>query len=191
MKSCVSFLSTHVPVLLTGAENPVASPDMSIATIRAIPTEDGVTTAKKILMWEDHLRSDDRSDSSFLTTNAQCQGGVTVTPNRRGPDVLTKKGKGKHKSDGLKASCWAAHPTTRARKAKGNGKDDHSWNHGYDNTCRKGTRWARQSWRRFTSCTNATHRVQGRLHVSSDCEARRIHSRKSRTWSSKSFHVPI
>ena len=43
---CV-FLSTHVPALLIGAENPVASPDMSIATIRATLTEDGVTAAKK------------------------------------------------------------------------------------------------------------------------------------------------
>ena len=30
MKSYVSLLSTHVPALLTGAENPVTSPDMSI-----------------------------------------------------------------------------------------------------------------------------------------------------------------
>ena len=43
MKSYVSLLSTHVPALLTGAENPVASPDVSIATIRATLTEDGVT----------------------------------------------------------------------------------------------------------------------------------------------------
>ena len=48
MKSYVSLLSTHVPALLTGAENPVASPDMSIATIRATLTEDGVTAAKKL-----------------------------------------------------------------------------------------------------------------------------------------------
>ena len=48
MKSYVSFLSTHVPALLTGAENPAASPDMSIATIRATLTEDGVTAAKKL-----------------------------------------------------------------------------------------------------------------------------------------------
>ena len=38
----------HVPALLTGAENPVASPDMSIATIRATLTEDGVTAAQKL-----------------------------------------------------------------------------------------------------------------------------------------------
>ena len=48
MKSYVSLLSTHVPALLTGAENPAASPDMSIATIRATLTEDGVTAAKKL-----------------------------------------------------------------------------------------------------------------------------------------------
>ena len=48
MKSYVSLLSTHVPALLTGAENPVASPNMSIATIRATLTEDGVTAAKKL-----------------------------------------------------------------------------------------------------------------------------------------------
>ena len=42
MKSYVSLLSTHVPALLTGAENPATSPDMSIATIRATLTEDGV-----------------------------------------------------------------------------------------------------------------------------------------------------
>ena len=43
MKSYVSSLSTHVSTLLTGAENPVASPDMSIATIRATLTEDELT----------------------------------------------------------------------------------------------------------------------------------------------------
>ena len=48
MKSYVSLLSTHVPALLAGAENPAASPDMSIATIRATLTEDGVTAAKKL-----------------------------------------------------------------------------------------------------------------------------------------------
>ena len=48
MKSYMSLLSTHVPALLTGAENPVTSPDMSIATIRATLTEDGVTAAKKL-----------------------------------------------------------------------------------------------------------------------------------------------
>ena len=48
MKSYVSLLSTHVPALLTGAENPATSPDMSIATIRATLTEDGVTAAKKL-----------------------------------------------------------------------------------------------------------------------------------------------
>ena len=48
MKSYVSLLSTHVPALLAGAENPAASPDISIATIRATLTEDGVTAAKKL-----------------------------------------------------------------------------------------------------------------------------------------------
>ena len=48
MKSYVSLLSTHVPALLTGAENPATSPYMSIATIRATLTEDGVTAAKKL-----------------------------------------------------------------------------------------------------------------------------------------------
>ena len=43
----LSLLSTHVPALLTGAENPVLSPD-SIARIRATLTEDGVTAAKKL-----------------------------------------------------------------------------------------------------------------------------------------------
>ena len=49
VKSFVSFLSAHVPALLTSAENPVASPDVSIATIRATLTEDGVTAVKKLL----------------------------------------------------------------------------------------------------------------------------------------------
>ena len=48
MKSYVSLLSAHVPALSAGAENPAASPDMSIATIRATLTEDGVTAAKKL-----------------------------------------------------------------------------------------------------------------------------------------------
>ena len=48
MKSYLSLLSTHVPALLTSAENPTESPDMSIATIRATLTEDGVTTAEKL-----------------------------------------------------------------------------------------------------------------------------------------------
>ena len=48
MKSYVSLLSAHVPALLTGAENPATSPDMSIAAIRATLAEDGVTAAQKL-----------------------------------------------------------------------------------------------------------------------------------------------
>ena len=60
MKSYVSLLSTHVPALLTGAENPVVNPDMSIATIRATLTEDGVTAAKKLF----HVLVDGRKRTS-------------------------------------------------------------------------------------------------------------------------------
>ena len=48
MKSYASLLSAHVPALLTGAENPATSSDMSIAAIRATLAEDGVTAAKKL-----------------------------------------------------------------------------------------------------------------------------------------------
>ena len=46
MKNYASLLSVHVPALLTGAENPATSPDMSIAAIRATLAEDGVPAAK-------------------------------------------------------------------------------------------------------------------------------------------------
>ena len=49
VKSYVSLLSTHVPALLTGAENPAVSPDMSIATIRATFTEDGGDSSQETL----------------------------------------------------------------------------------------------------------------------------------------------
>ena len=69
MKSYVSLLSTHVPALLTGAENPAASPDMSIATIRATLTEDGVTATKKlfhVLVGEFFFRGDFFFDFFFF-----------------------------------------------------------------------------------------------------------------------------
>ena len=43
-----SLLSAHVPALLTGAENPATSQDMSMTGTRAILTEDGTTAAKKL-----------------------------------------------------------------------------------------------------------------------------------------------
>ena len=48
MKSYASLLSSHVPALLTGAENPATSPDTSTAAIRATLAEDEVTAAKKL-----------------------------------------------------------------------------------------------------------------------------------------------
>ena len=48
MKSNASLLSAHVPALMTGAENPATSPDMSISAIRATLAEDGETAAKKL-----------------------------------------------------------------------------------------------------------------------------------------------
>ena len=86
----------------------------------------------------------------FLQHNAQYQAGVTVTPNRRGPDdmeidALTKKGKGKSKgksqADGSKTSCFVcgrvghmakdywfkdtskgSAPNSKGMKGKGKGK---------------------------------------------------------------------
>ena len=43
-----SYVSTHVPALLTGAEDTATSQDM-MTRIRATLTEDGATAAKKLL----------------------------------------------------------------------------------------------------------------------------------------------
>ena len=46
--SYLPLLFAHVPALLTGAGDTATSPGMSMTKIRATPTEDDVTAAKKL-----------------------------------------------------------------------------------------------------------------------------------------------